>query len=144
MKNLLWMSLIVLAGCSADVRRFVPPTADLTHMAHLVALSDPAGTLLHSGGYFLFITSVDGKWSKNDWELREIPSDVYLTPGTHQFRVLYRHTGLTASARFEIAAKEGTTYYIHRHTGAYGIQFWLTEGKEDGPRVGELLPTGNN
>ncbi|AGG90283.1 hypothetical protein LRK24_05150 [Rhodanobacter denitrificans] len=139
MKKLLWMLLVVLTACSADVRRFVPPAANLNYMAHLIALSDSAGTLLRSEGHYLFITSVDGAQSKSNWELRKLPSDIYLTPGAHRFGVLYQHSGLTASAQFEVDAKEGMAYYIHRHAGAYGVQFWLTEGKEDGPKVGRLL-----
>ena len=139
MKNVLWVLLLVLTACSADVRRFVPPSAELAQMAHLIALSDPAETLLPSEGHFLFITSVDGKQSKSDWEVRKWPNDVYLTPGTHRFSVLYQHTGLTASAQLEIDAKKGTAYYVHRHAGAYGVRFWLTEGKQDGPNVGRLL-----
>lgn len=140
MKNLLCVLLLVLTACSPDVRRFVPPSADLAQMAHLIALSDPAGTRLHPDGHYLFITSVDGKPSKSDWEVRKWPNDVYLTLGTHRFRVLYQHAGLTASAHFEIDARKGTAYYVHYHGGAYGVRFWLTEGTQDGPHVGRVLP----
>lgn len=140
MKNLLWVLLLALTACSANVRRFVPASADLADMAHLIALSDPPEALLRKEGHYLFITSVDGEQSKSDWEVRKWPSDIYLTPGTHRFRVLYQHAGLTASAKFEIDAAVKTTYYIHRHAGAYGVRFWLTEGKQDGPKVGRLLP----
>jgi hypothetical protein len=140
MKNLLWVWLAVLTACSADVRRFVPPSADLTHMAHVIALSDSEEALPRSERHYLLITSVDGKQSKSDLELRKLPEDIYLTPGTHRFRVLYIHAGLTASAQFEIDAMEGTAYYVHRQAGVYGVQFWLTEGTLDGPRVGRLMP----
>lgn len=141
MKNLLWVLLLLLTACSADVRRFIPPRADPTHMVHLVAISDPSTTLLHREGHYVFIASVDGKPTKNAWEVRHLPNDIYLTPGTHRFRVFYQHAGLTASGRLEIDAKAGATYYIHRHPSAYGVRFWLTEGGQNGPRVGRLLPT---
>jgi hypothetical protein len=144
MKNLLWASLLALTACSPDVRRFVPPSADMTQMAHLIALSDPSEAFLQRVGHYLFITSVDGKPSKNDWEVRALPSDVYLTSGTHRFRVLYRHAGLIASAHLEIDAKAGATYYIHRHPDAYGVRFWLTEGKQDGPKVGRSRQAKRN
>jgi hypothetical protein len=140
MKNLLWMFLLALTACSPDVRRFVPPGADIRQMAHLIALSDPSDAFLHREGHYLFITSVDGKPSKSDWEARALPSDVYLTPSTHRFRVLYQHAGLTTFARLEIDAKAGATYYLHRHSSAYGVRFWLTEGEQDGPKVGRSLP----
>jgi hypothetical protein len=141
MKKTLWVlaPALVLAACSADVRRFVPPSANLANMAHLIAMSDRPETILHREGHYLFITSVDGNESKSTWEVRKWPSDVYLTPGMHQFRALYIHAGLTASAQLELDAKQGTTYYLHRHAGAYGVQFWLTKDKQDGPRVGKVL-----
>lgn len=140
MKILPWVLLLMLTACSADVRRFVPPGAASAQMAHLIALSDAEGTLAHSEGHYLFITSVDGKQSKSDWEVRKLPSEIYLTPGMHEFSVLYQHAGLIATAQFEIDAKKGVAYYVHRHPGAYGVRFWLTEGKQDGPTVGRLLP----
>lgn len=139
MKNLLWVLMLALTACSADVRRFVPPGEDVAQMAHLIALSDPAETLSHWEAHYLFITSVDGQQSKSNWEVRKLPNDVYVAPGMHRFGVIYQHAGLTASAQFVIEAKKGTAYYIHRHAGAYGVQFWLTEGSQNGPKVGRLL-----
>lgn len=110
-------------------------------MAHLIALSDPSGTFLDREGHYLFITSVDDEQSKSDWEVRKWPNDVYLKPGMHHFRVLYQHAGLTASAQLEVDAKEGTAYYVHHHASAYGVRFWITEGKQDGPMVGRAVPT---
>lgn len=102
MKNLLWVLMLALTACSADVRRFVPPGEDVAQMAHLIALSDPAETLSHWEAHYLFITSVDGQQSKSNWEVRKLPNDVYVAPGMHRFGVIYQHAGLTASAQFEI------------------------------------------
>jgi len=58
----------------------------------------------------------------------------------HSFNVIYAHAGLSASGKFEIDAKPGTIYYIHHKAGAYGVRFWITEGNQNGPRVGRELP----
>lgn len=96
--------------------------------------------MLRWEGHYLFLTTVDGRPSRSDWEVRSWPSDLYLTAGTHAFTVLYQHASLTAEAHFEIDAKAGMSYFVHRHANAYGVRFWITEGKEDGVRVGRLLP----
>jgi hypothetical protein len=140
MKCLLFLLLVVLAACSANVRRFVPASADLVHMAHLVALSDPIDAFAHREKHYSFISSVDGKQSKSDWEVRKSSNEYYVTPGTHTFNVVYEHAGLSASGRFEIDAKSGVTYYIHHKARAYGVQFWITEDYQDGTRVGRKLP----
>lgn len=141
MKCLLCLLLVMLAACSANVHRFVPADADLAHMARLVALSDPIDTFAHREGHYSFITSVDGKQSKSYWEVRKSSSEYYVTPGMHSFNVVYEHAGLSASGQFEVDAKSGATYYIHHRAGAYGVRFWITEGNQNGPRVGRELPT---
>jgi hypothetical protein len=140
MKNMLWLACLVLASCTANVRRFVPPGTDTAHTAHLIAMSDPPTTVLHREGRYLFLTKVDGRPSRGDWEVASWPNDLYLMPGTHTFTVLYQHAGLTAKASFEINAKAGASYFVHRHADAYGVRFWITEGKKDGIQVGRLLP----
>lgn len=140
MKSVLWLTCLTLAACAANVRRFVPPGADAAHTAHLIALSDSPTTVLRREGRYLFLTKVDGRPSRGDWEVASWPSDVYLMPGTHTFTVLYQHAGLTAKADFEIDAKAGENYFVHRHANAYGVRFWITEGTEDGIQVGRLLP----
>lgn len=139
MKRLVWLVVFALTACSPDVRRFVPPEVDSAHAAHLIAESDPPRDFPRRDEHYLLFETVDGKPIRSKWVPQKWLAEIYVTPGMHTLAVVYVHAGLSASARLQIDAEAGATYFVHRKADAYGVRIWTTQGSPGGPVVGRML-----